>query len=319
MNEPRPVLTIIGDVNVDITMGTLDDWPAVGTEILMDEHELRPGGMAGNSALAMQYLGSSCTLVSLVGDNHLGHWLSGCFERCETRFSVCDAPTTLSVCLSHACSERTIFTTRGHLECMDRKHALEGLQPARTPGDTALLTAVFLLPRLREEYGKLLQDLRAAGYETAIDTGWPDGGWTSENRAEVFEWLPHCTHLLVNESEATGLAGVTNLSSAAGRIYRHMTDSSCLVIKRGSRGAMAMRGGETVSAVAPAVQVRDSTGAGDTFNAGYLDAWLRGAALDEALETGCRLASTVIGHPSRSAIAPGDMSGLAYRAPSRDV
>ena len=82
---------------------------------------------------------------------------------------------------------------------------------------------------------------------------------------------------------------------------------------------MAMRGGETVSAVAPAVQVRDSTGAGDTFNAGYLDAWLRGAALEEALETGCRLASTVIGQPSRSAIAPGDLSGLAYRAPSRDV
>jgi ribokinase len=314
MSRPRPSLTVIGDVNVDITMGTLGDWPAIGTETVMDTHDLRPGGSAGNSALAMQYLGSDCTLISLVGDNHFGNWLVGCFEHCDARFSFCDAPTTLSVCLSHSCSERTIFTTRGHLERMDRSHALNGLEPARSPGDTALLTGAFLLPLLRAEYGVLLREIRAAGYEIAIDTGWPSGGWTPENRAEVLEWIPHCTHLLINESEATGLAGLADPAAAAEHIYRHMAESSCLVIKQGKRGATALRGGELVRTAAQAVEVRDSIGAGDTFNAAYLDAWLHGADLEAALETGCMLASTVISRRSRSAIATGEMSGIAYRA-----
>lgn len=314
MSRPGPSLTIIGDVNVDITMGTIGDWPAIGTETIMDAHEFRPGGSAGNSALAMQYLGSNCTLISLVGDNHFGNWLAGCFEHCDARFSFCDAPTTLSVCLSHSCSERTIFTTRGHLERMNRNHVLKGLERARSPGDTALLTGAFLLPLLRAEYGVLLREIRAAGYEIAIDTGWPNGGWTNENRADVLEWIPHCAHLLINESEATGLAGLADPAAAAEHIYRHMAESSCLVIKRGSRGATALRGGETITAEAQAVEVHDSIGAGDTFNAAYFDAWLHGADLKAALETGCMLASTVISRRSRSKIIPGEMSGIAYRA-----
>lgn len=308
MKAPRPSLTIIGDLCVDVTMGPITGWPEVGTETIVDEHELRPGGSAGNSALAMGYIGSDCSLISLLGGNHFGHWLAGCFENSKNHFSTCDTATTLSVCLTHSCSERTIFTTRGHLEEMTLEHALLPLEPAKNPGDTVLLTGVYLLPKLRQGYKTLLLKIREAGYEIAIDTGWPTGGWCTETRAEALAWLPHCSHLLVNESEALGLADTKELVAAAELIRGHMPEESRLVIKQGSRGATGVDGSGMTRVSTGAVEVRDSIGAGDTFNAGYLDAWLRGADLHDALKAGCTLASTVITRSPRGEIRAGELA-----------
>jgi sugar/nucleoside kinase (ribokinase family) len=75
-----PALTVIGDVGVDVVLGPIDRWPAIGTESLMDHSELRPGGSAGNAALAASYLGVPCRLLSLVGNDSLGRWLAEQFH-----------------------------------------------------------------------------------------------------------------------------------------------------------------------------------------------------------------------------------------------
>lgn len=310
MKARIPALTIVGDVCVDVVMGPLDGWPEVGSETMMDEHEIRPGGSAGNAALAMQYIGRPCTLVSQVGNCHFGRWLEGEFAGCDGKFGVVDTPTTMSVCLSHSCSERTIFTSRGHLEQMKPATALASLQTASHPGDTVLLAGVFLLPAYRREYAFLLDSIAEAGYRIAIDTGWPSGGWNQETRDEVRAWLPRCAHLLVNEAEAQGLAGIPDTEKAAEAIRRLMPADACLVVKLGAGGAFAIGTEGPVRVNAAKVEVRDSTGAGDTFNAGYLDAWLRGKDLREALQAGCDLASRVISHSPRGGIGPGEMAAM---------
>ena len=310
MKARVPALTIVGDVCVDVVMGPLDGWPEVGSETMMDEHEIRPGGSAGNAALAMQYIGRPCTLVSQVGNCHFGRWLEGEFAGCEHHFGVTNAPTTMSVCLSHSCSERTIFTSRGHLEQMKPATALASLQTATHPGDCVLLAGVFLLPAYRREYASLLDSIGKAGYRIAIDTGWPSGGWNEETRAEVQAWLPRCAHLLVNEAEAQGLAGIPDTEQAAQAISQLMSADSCLVVKLGAGGAFAIGPGGPVRVNATVVEVRDSTGAGDTFNAGYLDACLRGKDLRDSLQAGCMLASRVIGHSPRGGIGHGELASM---------
>jgi ribokinase len=59
------------------------------------------------------------------------------------------------------------------------------------------------------------------------------------------------------------------------------------VVKRGPRGAVLLGGGQTLEAEAPAVEVLDATGAGDSFDAGFLAGRLGGMALAEALALGC--------------------------------
>ena len=70
-------LTIIGDIGVDLVLGPLSSWPQAGTETLMERSELRAGGSAGNAALAVSYLGGHARLLSVVGNDESGAWLSG--------------------------------------------------------------------------------------------------------------------------------------------------------------------------------------------------------------------------------------------------
>lgn len=52
--DSTATLYVVGNINVDLIMGTLDHWPQRGTEVMMNHSELRPGGSAGNCALALE-------------------------------------------------------------------------------------------------------------------------------------------------------------------------------------------------------------------------------------------------------------------------
>lgn len=311
MSPSSPKLTIIGDVGVDVILGPINNWPEIGTETITDKHELRPGGSACNTALALNYVGGEYTLLSLVGNNHFGKWLASHFANTNSYFSECNQPTTMSVCLTHSCSERTIFTTKGHLEHMEYEHAVARLAPAQSDKDIVLLTGVFLTPKLRTTYIQLLKHIHDLGYQVALDTGWPTGGWNAEVRREVLEWLPYINHLLVNKIEAFNLADTQDISAAMDMIHECMPEGATLVVKLGSQGSMGRENGNTVTAKAQPVEVQDSIGAGDSFNAGYLYARILGLDLYTSLETGCNLASTVISRSPRGDIRDGELAVLA--------
>ena len=70
------------------------------------------------------------------------------------------------------------------------------------------------------------------------------------------------------------------------------------VLMRGSAGSIASDGRATASpGIVPVADLVDSTGAGDTFIAGFLDAHLDGASLRESLEAGRNQAALTLGHP----------------------
>lgn len=67
-----------------------------------------------------------------------------------------------------------------------------------------------------------------------------------------------------------------------------------LVVKRGAEGASARMGGEWHHAPAQKAEIRDTTGAGDAFNAGYLSAWLAGAPPAACLARGAALGAAAV-------------------------
>ena len=73
------------------------------------------------------------------------------------------------------------------------------------------------------------------------------------------------------------LSGTDTIDAAASWMVGQAKPDAVLVMKRGAQGASAWVGGEAVHVAAPVVEVVDTTGAGDAFNAGYLSAWLAGA------------------------------------------
>jgi len=310
MNDNVPALTIIGDVGVDIVLGPIDRWPAVGTEALMDRSELRPGGSAGNTALAANYLGAPCRLLSLVGNDSLGTWLAEQFREFNPSLPVCDSATSVSVGIIHSCGERTFFTTRGHLEAFAYEHVQPFLSRAGQRDAIVLLSGVFLTPKLRRSYARLLDEIAALGYQVALDTGWPSGDWNDELREQTFAWLARCDHVLLNELEVASLGDSTDFDAALANVGRRLKPGGSLIVKRGAKGATGFQAGATMRVDAVPSAVFDTIGAGDSFNAGYLLARLEGCDLTSALEAGCRAAAAIITRFPRTSIKPGELAQL---------
>lgn len=308
-------LTIIGDVGVDLVLGPIPGWPRLGTETLVECSELRAGGSAGNAALAVSYLGGASRLLSVVGNDDMGVWLSERFRGLGASLEVCEASTTLSVGLIDSRGERTFFTTRGHLEKLSYELVRPRLSPAAQASATVLLSGVFLTPALRSSYPRLIHELDALGYQVALDTNWPPQDWDGALRAEVASWISGCEHVLLNELEVASLTDCRDLTLAIERLTPLLKPGATLVVKAGARGAIGVQDGRRCESAAPAAAIFDTIGAGDSFNAGYLLARLGGCGLGESLEAGCRAASAIISRFPRRSIAPGDLSGL--RAPLR--
>lgn len=319
MNNPAPPLAIIGDAAVDIVLGPIDQWPAVGTEALMERSELRPGGSAANAALAVNYLGASCRLLSSVGNDGLGKWLAEQFRDFDSSLQVCDSATSVSVGVIHSCGERTFLTTRGHLELFAYEHVRPFLPQARRPDSIALLSGVFLTPKLRKDYSRLLDDVAALGYQIALDTGWPSGNWNDELREQVFGWVAKCDHVLLNEIEIANLGNSTDFNVALTNVSRRLEPGTSLVVKNGAKGATGFQSGATMRVDAVPSPVFDTIGAGDSFNAGYLLARMEGSDLTDALAAGCRAAAAIITRFPRRPIKPGELAEVVELSQRRIV
>ena len=294
-------VTVIGNVNADLVMGPLLPWPVPGTEVVLPDGGLRVGGAAGNTALALAGLGHPHRLVASRGGDVLGRWLAEKFGAAAAGWSVSDGPTTISVGITHPDGERTFFTAPGHLDgfCLD--DVLAQLPATAAPGEIALLIGAFVSPRLLERHDELIDVLAARGFAVALDTGWPTDGWTAATRATVQSWLARTTHLLLNEAEAMALSGAVSPAAAAAAALRtSLAPGGAAVVKRGVRGALLAGPGGLHEAPAPVVEVVDTIGAGDCFNAGYLATIATGGSLPEALAAGVAVASAAISTRPRS-------------------
>lgn len=290
----KAMLHIIGGVNIDLIMGSLADWPRWGVEVILPDSECRVGGAAGNVALALMARGVEHRIVANIGSDPFARTMADAFPGSAATWPVHAGPSTLSVGVCRSDGERTFLTTLGHMAVFDLDDALTQLEPTAKPGDIALLCGTYLTPRLTARYGELLAWLRNRGVAVALDSGWPDGGWSDTVRAEALGWLPFCRHVLLNEIETLGLAGTNDLDAAAAALRPHLANDAVLVVKRGGNGVSAWSGGQRLDVTAPAVTVIDTIGAGDIFNAGYLEGQRDGLPLAECLRLGTETASLAV-------------------------
>ena len=293
---------VAGNVDVDLILGPLAQWPRVGTETVLPHSEMRAGGQAGNTGLALAALGARHRVVANMGDDALGQWLRDSFAQSAPHWPRSAVAATLTVGIVHPDGERTFFTTVGHLAQFNPDHVLSQLPEVAEVGDTVLVCGIFLSPLLVAGCRRLFDTLKARGFNTALDTGWPNEGWDAV-RAQVASWLPRIDHVLLNELETTALSGLENIDDAAHWFLERLPPGATLVVKRGPEGAVAWRSDEHTLCPAEPVHVVDTIGAGDVFNAGYLYEHATGGSLAGSVRMGVRTASTAISTLPRRFIA----------------
>ncbi|WP_176735439.1 carbohydrate kinase family protein, partial [Actinacidiphila rubida] len=130
---------------------------------------------------------------------------------------------------------------------------------------------------------------RAGGASTSLDTNDdPAGEWDPAGLAAL---LPVTDILLPNAQEARALSGIDDLDAAAAHLAKQ---GPLVVVKDGAEGALAHDGRQALRVPSPAVEPRDTVGAGDSFDAGMVAALLAGLPLPEAvaLAAACGALST---------------------------
>jgi sugar/nucleoside kinase (ribokinase family) len=132
------------------------------------------------------------------------------------------------------------------------------------------LSSLFLQTGLHAGLPLLFDHLRSAGLTVSLDTNDdPSGTW----RGVLDLLLDRIDILLPNEDELLQIAGATTAEEALDKLAPRIP---LIVVKCGSRGALVQRGRERHWIQPLVVEPVDTIGAGDSFNAGFLNAWLRG-------------------------------------------
>lgn len=298
MSDPH--VLVLGNANVDLVLGEVDGWPAVGTEVMVDRAETRPGGSAGNTALALAGMGVPHRFLATTGSDMNGKWLRAQFPADAADWTVLDGATTLTVGIVHKGGDRAFITTPGHLERARAAELIARIPRATADNRWAILSGTFLMPDLSENGDALLDALAAKGWRTAIDPGWPPQGWTATIRDRMTGWMARADASLVNEEEARALAQTGDSARAVDMLADGPARNRLLVVKRGPHGASATADGRHHHAPSPAVRVVDTVGAGDTFNAAFLAELAAGAAIGDALTRGVETAARAISTFPRS-------------------
>jgi sugar/nucleoside kinase (ribokinase family) len=267
-------LLVVGDVNADLVLRGGDLVPSFGQrEQLVDHAELVLGGSGAIVAAGAARLGLRVAMAGCVGDDALGRAMLEALDGVDvSAVRTVSVPTGVSVGLARP-GDRAVLTALGALAEFRAEDVPDALLAQARHVHVA---SPFLQPGL--DVGAIAA--RAAG-TTSLDPGWdPHERW--ELAWEGFDVL------LPNAQEAQRLSGEGDVHMAALRLAGK---GPLVVVKMGPGGALAARQGPrgdlVVSAQAPRTVPVDATGAGDSFDAGFIAARLAGDGLAAALEFGC--------------------------------
>ncbi len=129
----------------------------------------------------------------------------------------------------------------------------------------------FALPLQRQIARALLPELRNAGCTVSLDVGWQPL-WYLES--ENLQTCREIDYFLPNRKEAEYLTGKKHPEQVL--LGLEELGFTHVVVKLGPDGAAMHVGGTTLHVASPEVEVVDTTGAGDAFDAGLIDALLDG-------------------------------------------
>ena len=246
------------------------------------------GGAGGNVASWLAVLGNDVTMVGRIGNDAAGSAITAEFDALGISYGQIvkeGLHTGVVVCLVDPSGERTMLADNG----ANAGLAISDL-PALDGVDAIYLTGYApIAPLSREGVLEMVRTINSREIPIIFDPA-TVGGMQGVPVEEILSWCALMDAVIMNEEEAIYLSGLSDLESAL-NFFVELTPRA--IIKRGSAGAIGLeRGGQIISVAATTSTVVDTTGAGDAFAAGFIDAFTGRRDFSYAMER----ASAVAGH-----------------------
>lgn len=257
----------IGEINVDIIMGGLESFPVRDREVSCSSFELTIGSSTAICSCAYASLGGEASFLGLAGQDEYGDFMVSGMKDFGIDTSLImrtrKVKTGVTVNLIQEGS-RTQVTYPGTIAEFGRDYIDLSLIDGY---DHIHLAGLYLQENFLPGVEEVLEYAVRKGIGTSLDPQWDE----SERWRYMDKWMPLLDYLFVNEDEAISISGAGEPETACRKLSGR---TSCPVVKVGPEGAILWKDGEVKKVPGMKAEVIDTTGAGDSFDAGFLYAML---------------------------------------------
>lgn len=273
-------VVVVGDFFMDTVMSGFYELPRMGEEAFAKTLRQEIGGGAAITSSGLARLGVNAAVLGVIGKDD-GMWICKKLICAGVNASALQhhptEPSGVTVSVSTA-EDRAFFTYYGANEYLPM---LLKQPEARRLMANSRHVHFACGPDPTLDAG-LFPELHRAGCTISIDVGWHEY-WLTDPRN--YEMLREADLFLPNEREAMLMTGRSDPEHMLESLTREGVKS--VGLKLGAKGAVLSWHGEVIWGPPYPVSPVDTTGAGDSFDAGFIYGWLNGEAPEDCLRTAC--------------------------------
>ncbi len=276
-------IAAIGELNVDIILNRIESQPEIGKEKFAKDMLVTLGSSTAIFAANASALGSRVCFVGMTGRDAFGEVVrdSLAAKGVSTEYLIENpqAATGVTIVMNYG-EDRANLTYQGAMDIM----GFDDIDASvfSTAGHIHL-SSLFMQSALLKDIDKVLAAATRSGITVSLDTQWdPLERWALDYK----KVLPQVTVFMPNEKELMALTHRSSLDEAIAEVLPFL--GLAMVVKCGSRGSLLVRKDGSRNAL-PAflnTDVVDAIGAGDSFNSGFVSAFVKGLSLEECQYAG---------------------------------
>lgn len=267
---------VVGELNVDIILNRIESFPEIGKEKLAKNMAVNLGSSSAIFASNLSSLGAKVGFLGKIGDDNFGRLIIDSLLKKGVDVDLIikdkNSNTGATIILNYD-EDRAMVTYQGAMNNLTIDNIpVNIIEQAKH----LHFSSYYLQPGIKKDVKKLFQLAKDTGSTTSFDMQWdPDEKWDL-NYEEV---LPYVDIFLPNEQEIQFLTEENSLEDAVKKIAPFIKN---LVVKMGSKGSLLVNNGKNIFKE-PYLNnnIVDAIGAGDSFNAGFIYKFIKGAELTE--------------------------------------
>ena len=276
-------IAAIGELNVDVILNQIDGFPEMGNEKFAGQMLLTLGSSTAIFAANASSLGPKVCFVGMIGKDSFGALVKESLEAkgvaTDYLIESSSAATGATIVMSYD-EDRANLTYQGAMDIM----GFDDIDQSVFENTKHIhLSSLFMQSALLRDIDKVLEAATKNGVTVSLDTQWdPAEKWALDYK----KVLPSITIFLPNEKELQALTGTSSLEEAIEAVLPYL--GCAMVVKMGSKGSLLVRkdGSRNMLPSFLNRNVVDAIGAGDSFNSGFVSAFVKGLPLEKCQEIG---------------------------------
>jgi ribokinase len=290
----------LGNVCLDRILRYAKDIPRWGTEIFFEESEDRPAGQGANFSMALSRLGQASIIFSNIGNDTASKSILSKLRklpRIDSKFlRRTNSTTGFTVSIVRTDGERSFLSHLGHQSIFSIMKDRDQVLRLISTNDIVHISGFFMMPLARSELIDFAREIKEERRGIiSFDPGWDPEGFNEHSREQVFKILEYVDYFEPNEIELVSLLKQRSVKRATLELMKKF--DQVLALKMSNRGSLIAQGTIITRIPSFKTKVRDTTGAGDAFDAGFLMGVAQGVSLEERGRLGNAVAALTISNP----------------------